>query len=80
LREALLFLSAPELGIMATAKQAARSAGCVIGMVNVLSLIAEVQGFCSVAVSSVEISGYPAHLLLNVREFEAPLSLLAVSL
>ena len=44
------------------------------------SLIAKVQDFCSAAVPSVEISGYPAHLLLNVLELEAPLSLFAVAL
>ncbi len=80
LREALSLPSAPELGIMATAKQAARSAGCVIGMVDVLSLIAEVQGFCSAAVASVEISGYLAHLLLKVLELAAPLGVFTVLL
>jgi hypothetical protein len=49
-------------------------------MVNVLSLIAEVQEFCSAAVASVEIFGYPAHLFLKVLELEAPLSLFTVTL
>jgi hypothetical protein len=47
-------------------------------MVDVLSLIVEVQGFCSAAVASVEISGYSAHLPLKILELAAPLSLLTM--